>query len=114
MQTKPRAQRSGAPDPSALDPGLRCAAPSAWSARECVFAFGRDRSTNVARSYVCPLWPRPARETLFPMRAWLLPDFTGIDTLRLATDAADPAPGAGEVVLDVLFAALNPADRYLA
>jgi NADPH2:quinone reductase len=48
------------------------------------------------------------------MRAWLLPEFTGIDKLRLAADAADPAPAAGEVVLDVLFAALNPADRYLA
>ena len=37
----------------------------------------------------------------------------GIDHLRLA-DVPDPQPAAREVVLDVLYAALNPADRYLA
>src|SRR5512135_63388 len=47
------------------------------------------------------------------MRAWLLDDFTGIDHLRLAA-VADPVPKAGEVILSVQFAALNPADRYLA
>ncbi len=47
------------------------------------------------------------------MRAWLIDDFTGIKNLRLA-DVAEPTPASGEVVLDVLFAALNPADRYLA
>jgi NADPH2:quinone reductase len=47
------------------------------------------------------------------MKAWLLDNFTGLDALRLA-DVPDPTPGPGEVVLDLLFAALNPADRYLA
>lgn len=47
------------------------------------------------------------------MRAWLLDDLKGIGSLRLA-DAPDPSPGAGEAVLRVSFAALNPADRYLA
>src|SRR5687768_604664 len=47
------------------------------------------------------------------MRAWLLDRLEGIDKLRLA-EAADPHPAAGEVVLDVRYAALNPADRYLA
>src|SRR4051812_26641880 len=48
------------------------------------------------------------------MRAWLLSELTGIDKLRLVADAPDPTPAEGEVVLDVLFSALNPADRYLA
>ena len=47
------------------------------------------------------------------MRAWLLDTLQGINSLRLA-DAPDPRAGAGEVVLDVRYAALNPADRYLA
>ncbi len=47
------------------------------------------------------------------MRAWLLDDLRGIEHLRLAT-VPDPAPQAGEAVLRVRYAALNPADRYLA
>ena len=47
------------------------------------------------------------------MKAWLLDRLTGIGDLRLA-DVDDPKPAADEVVLDVTFAALNPADRYLA
>ena len=47
------------------------------------------------------------------MKAWLLDSLSGIDHLRLA-DVPDPKPAAGEVLLDVTFAALNPADRYLA
>lgn len=47
------------------------------------------------------------------MQAWLLDELEGIDTLRLA-QVDDPKPGAGEVLLDVIYAALNPADRYLA
>jgi NADPH2:quinone reductase len=47
------------------------------------------------------------------MRAWLLPDRTGIDSLRLQ-EVPDPSPKAGEVILRVSCAALNPADRYLA
>ena len=51
--------------------------------------------------------------TIPGMKAWLIDALTGIDQLHLA-DVPDPEPAAGEVVLDVLFAALNPADRYLA
>lgn len=47
------------------------------------------------------------------MRAWLLDRLEGIEHLRL-TDVPDPRPGAGEVVMNIHFAALNPADRYLA
>jgi NADPH2:quinone reductase len=47
------------------------------------------------------------------MRAWLLDELKGIDHLRLA-DVPDPAPKPGEAILEVRFAALNPADRYLA
>lgn len=47
------------------------------------------------------------------MRAWLLDELNGIEHLRLA-DAPDPVPNPGEVILEVNYAALNPADRYLA
>lgn len=47
------------------------------------------------------------------MRAWLLDHFGGVGALRLA-DTADPVAQAGEVVLEIHYAALNPADRYLA
>lgn len=47
------------------------------------------------------------------MQAWLLDGYNGISTVRLA-DVADPAPKAGEVVLDLRYAGLNPADAYLA
>jgi NADPH2:quinone reductase len=48
------------------------------------------------------------------MKAWLLDSIGGgIEQLRLA-DAPDPKPQAGDVLLDVRYAALNPADRYLA
>ncbi len=47
------------------------------------------------------------------MKAWLLPSLSGINTVAL-NDAPDPVPAAGEVLLDVEYAALNPADRYLA
>ena len=47
------------------------------------------------------------------MKAWLLSDFKGLDWLQLA-DVPDPVPAAGEVVVDLEYAALNPADRYLA
>ena len=47
------------------------------------------------------------------MEAWLLDGLGGLDKLRLAT-ADDPKPAEGEVVLEVDYAALNPADRYLA
>jgi NADPH2:quinone reductase len=47
------------------------------------------------------------------MKAWLLDDFTGLTALRLG-EAPDPIPQEGEAVLEVHYAALNPADRYLA
>ncbi|MFO1476389.1 MAG: zinc-binding alcohol dehydrogenase family protein [Verrucomicrobiota bacterium] len=47
------------------------------------------------------------------MQAWLLDAFNGLDSLRLA-EVPDPVPAAGEVILEMHYAALNPADRYLA
>jgi NADPH:quinone reductase len=47
------------------------------------------------------------------MKAWIIDGFNGIDKMRLA-EVADPKPAAGEVLLRVSYAALNPADRYLA
>jgi NADPH2:quinone reductase len=47
------------------------------------------------------------------MRAWLLDDLTGIGGLRLG-ELPEPVPQEGEVVLQVHYASLNPADRYLA
>jgi len=47
------------------------------------------------------------------MKAWLLPAPTGIESMTLA-DVPDPSPAPGELLLQVQFAALNPADRYLS
>jgi NADPH:quinone reductase len=47
------------------------------------------------------------------MKAWLLKSFDGLDAMDLAT-TDDPQPAAGEVVLKVHYAALNPADQFLA
>ncbi|MGO8931919.1 MAG: quinone oxidoreductase family protein [Limisphaerales bacterium] len=47
------------------------------------------------------------------MKAWLMDDFKGIGGLRLA-DVPNPVPPPEEVILQVQYAALNPADRYLA
>ncbi len=47
------------------------------------------------------------------MKAWLLDSMEGLSKLHLA-DVSDPKPNDGEVVLKVMYAALNPADRYLA
>ena len=47
------------------------------------------------------------------MKAWLLSQFGSIENLQFA-DVADPVAGDREVVLRLRFAALNPADRYLA
>ena len=47
------------------------------------------------------------------MRAWLLDQLNGIDHLRVA-QVPEPEPKPGEAILKVRFAALNPADRYLA
>ena len=47
------------------------------------------------------------------MKAWLLDQLGGIDRLRLS-ETTDPTARDGEVVMRVQYAALNPADRYLA
>src|SRR5258706_7730562 len=47
------------------------------------------------------------------MKAWLLDSIGSLDNLRLG-EIADPSPAPGEALLKVEFAALNPADRYLA
>ena len=47
------------------------------------------------------------------MRAWLMDDFAGLQSLRMG-EIPEPMAGAGEVVLEVDYAGLNPADRYLA
>ena len=47
------------------------------------------------------------------MRAWLMDSYEGVEKLRL-DEVADPQPGPGEVLLGVQFAALNPADAFLA
>jgi NADPH2:quinone reductase len=47
------------------------------------------------------------------MKAWLMDDFKGIGGLRLS-EAPNPVPQPDEVILQVNYAALNPADRYLA
>src|SRR5437016_12489081 len=47
------------------------------------------------------------------MRAWLMESYAGIDKLRLG-EAPDPEPGSGQALLRVRFAAINPADAFLA
>ena len=47
------------------------------------------------------------------MRAWLMDSYDGVEKLRLG-EVADPEPGPGQVLLRMRFAALNPADAFLA
>ncbi|MGP0074445.1 MAG: quinone oxidoreductase family protein [Bryobacteraceae bacterium] len=47
------------------------------------------------------------------MRAWFLDSYDGVEKLRLG-EAPDPQPGPNQVLLSVRFAALNPADAFLA
>src|SRR5258708_22026455 len=47
------------------------------------------------------------------MRGWLMDSFEGVERLRMA-EVADPKAGAGQVLLRVRFAAINPADAFLA
>lgn len=47
------------------------------------------------------------------MRAWLMESYDGVESLRLG-EVPDPQPGPAEVLLKVRFAALNPADAFLA
>ena len=48
------------------------------------------------------------------MKAWLLDRQEGLGALRMEANATDPVPKSDEVILQVRYAALNPADRYLA
>lgn len=48
------------------------------------------------------------------MKAWLLHSQTGLDAMELCSEVAVPEPAPGEVRLKLHFAALNPADHYLA
>jgi NADPH2:quinone reductase len=45
------------------------------------------------------------------MKAWLLTERRGLGALRPA-DVPDPVASDGDVVIDLEYAALNPADRY--
>ena len=47
------------------------------------------------------------------MKAWILHDKKGIDSMRLE-EVERPKPGPGEILLRLSYAALNPADYYLA
>ncbi|CAN5519454.1 NADPH:quinone oxidoreductase family protein [soil metagenome] len=47
------------------------------------------------------------------MKAWMLREIGGLQNLELK-EVADPAPAPGEAVIELQYAALNPADRYLA
>ena len=50
---------------------------------------------------------------MYKMRAWLMESYEGVEKLRLG-EVADPQPGPGQVLLRMKFAALNPADAFLA
>jgi NADPH2:quinone reductase len=47
------------------------------------------------------------------MRAWLMDSYEGVERLRFG-EVTDPQPGPAQVLLKVKFAALNPADAFLA
>ena len=47
------------------------------------------------------------------MRAWLMDSYEGVDKLRL-DQVDDPKPGPGQVLIKIIYAALNPADAFLA
>jgi len=47
------------------------------------------------------------------MRAWLMDSYKGVEKLRLG-EVPDPQPGPGQALLEMKFAALNPADAFLA
>src|SRR2546423_1961567 len=47
------------------------------------------------------------------MRAWLMESFDGVEKMHLR-EVPDPQPGPGQLLLRVKFAALNPADAFLA
>ncbi len=47
------------------------------------------------------------------MEAWLLEKLGGLENLHLM-ETHEPTAGANDVVMDMIYSALNPADRYLA
>lgn len=47
------------------------------------------------------------------MRAWVMDSYDGVENLRLG-EVADPQPGPAEALLQVKYAALNPADAFLS
>jgi NADPH:quinone reductase len=47
------------------------------------------------------------------MRAWFMDSYNGVENLRLG-ETPDPEPGPDQVSVRVRFAALNPADAFLA
>ncbi len=47
------------------------------------------------------------------MRAWLMDSYEGVEKLRF-DEVPDPQAGPGQVVVNIKFAALNPADAFLA
>jgi len=47
------------------------------------------------------------------MKAWLLKDQKGLGSMKIG-DAFEPHAVAGEAVVELFYATLNPADRYLA
>ena len=47
------------------------------------------------------------------MRAWLMDSYEGTEKLRL-DEVPDPQPGPGQAVIRIIYAALNPADAFLA
>jgi NADPH2:quinone reductase len=47
------------------------------------------------------------------MRAWLMDSYEGVEKLRLG-EVPDPEPGPAKALLRMRFAALNPADAFLA
>jgi len=47
------------------------------------------------------------------MRAWLMDSYDGVEKLRL-DEVPAPQPGSGQVLINLKYAALNPADAFLA
>jgi NADPH2:quinone reductase len=47
------------------------------------------------------------------MKAWLLEEYEGVGSMRLL-ETESPSPGPGQAVVRVAYAALNPADAWLA
>ncbi len=64
------------------------------------------------RSFLVSSAPHHLRDNI-SMRAWLMDSFDGVEKMRMG-EVPDPHPGPGEVLLQITFAGLNPADAFLA